>query len=125
MDFCRSHSDPRTVARHCQICQVQLHARWQSRFGIHADKYEHLVRYCGYYSNCSRGARKQANQTDEAAALPIIDELPVYARRKTNRARLIQQVYEIDPLECPNCSATMRIIALIDDPDSRGVFIIR
>ena len=44
-----------------------------------------------------------------------IDESPVDARHKANRARLIQQVYEIDPLECPNCGATMRIIALIDD----------
>ena len=37
------------------------------------------------------------------------------ARRKANWVRLIQKVYEVDPLECPNCGATMRIIALIDD----------
>jgi len=28
-----------------------------------------------------------------------------------------QQVYEVDPLECPNCGTTMRIIALIEDAD--------
>ena len=50
--------------------------------------------------------------------MPIsIDESPVDARRKANWDRLIQQVDEIDPLECPNCGATMRIIALIDDAD--------
>jgi hypothetical protein len=27
----------------------------------------------------------------------------------------MQKVYEVDPLECPNCGATMRIIALLDD----------
>ncbi len=54
-----------------------------------------------------------------------VDESPVDARRKANWARLIQQVYEIDPLECPNCGATMRIIALIDDPAFCGVFFIR
>ena len=59
------------------------------------DKYEHLVRYYGYYSNRSRGAR------------------------------LIQKVYEVDPLECPDCGATLRIIALIDDPGLCGVFFIR
>ena len=59
------------------------------------DKYEHLVRYYGYYSNRSRGAR------------------------------LIQKVYEVDRLECPDCRATLRIIALIDDPDLCGVFFIR
>ena len=46
-----------------------------------------------------------------------IDESPIDARCKANWARLIQQVDEIDPLECLNCRATMRIIALIDDAD--------
>jgi hypothetical protein len=30
---------------------------------------------------------------------------------------VIQKVYEVDPLECANCGATMRITALIDDGD--------
>ena len=54
-----------------------------------------------------------------------IDESPVDARRKANWARLIQKVYEIHPLECPDCGATLRIIALIDDPGLCGVFFIR
>ena len=81
------------------------------------DKYEHLVRYYGYYSNRSRGARKQAEQEKGAPLPTTIDETAVDARRKANWARLIQKVYEVDPLECPNCGATMRIIALIDDAD--------
>jgi len=36
---------------------------------------------------------------------------PVPHRRKANWTRLIQKVYEVDPLECLNCGATMRIIA--------------
>lgn len=47
----------------------------------------------------------------------VIDKSTVDARQKANWARLIQQVYEVDPLECPNCGATMRIIALIEDAD--------
>ena len=31
-------------------------------------------------------------------------------------ARLIQKVYEIDPLICPKCSLKMRIVAAINDP---------
>ena len=31
-------------------------------------------------------------------------------------ARLIQKVYEIDPLICPKCSLKMRIVAVITDP---------
>jgi hypothetical protein len=32
-------------------------------------------------------------------------------------ARLIAQVYEVDPLECPRCHAPMNVIAVITDPD--------
>ncbi len=79
------------------------------------DKYEHLVRYYGYYSNRSRGARKQVEQEQGATLLTSIDESRGDARRKSNSVRLIQQVYEVGPLECPDCGATMRIIALIDE----------
>ena len=46
-----------------------------------------------------------------AWAQPLTED----AMRKANWARLIQQVYEINPLECANCGTTMRNIALIDD----------
>ena len=81
------------------------------------DKYEHLGRYYGYYSNRSRGARKRADNGDDSPESTIIDQPPADAQRKTSWARLIQKVYEVDPLECANCGATMRIIALIDDGD--------
>ena len=31
-------------------------------------------------------------------------------------ARLIKQVYEVDPLVCPRCGSAMRIIAFIEQP---------
>jgi len=31
-------------------------------------------------------------------------------------ARLIQKVYEVDPLICPKCSHKMSIVAVITDP---------
>ena len=64
-------------------------------------------------------------QGDNIPSPIIIDEPAVDSRRKANWARLIQKVYTIDPLECPNCGATMRIIALIDDPGLCGVFFMR
>jgi len=79
------------------------------------DKYEHLVRYYGYYSNRSRGARRLVENGNDAAESIRIDEPPADNRRKANWARLIQKVYEVDPLKCTRCGATMRIIALIDD----------
>jgi hypothetical protein len=35
---------------------------------------------------------------------------------KRARARLIKQVYEVDPLVCLRCGGAMRIIALIEQP---------
>ena len=80
------------------------------------DKYEHLVRYYGHYSNRSRGARRQAEAQSDDHAQITLDDRPPDRRCEANWARLIQKVYEVDPLECPNCGAAMRIIALICVP---------
>ena len=79
------------------------------------DKYQHLVRYYDYYSNRSRGTRRLGENGNDVAESIRIDEPPADNRRKANWARLIQKVYEVDPLKCTHCGATMRIIALIDD----------
>jgi uncharacterized protein (UPF0212 family) len=78
------------------------------------DKYEHLVRYYGWYSNRARGVRNSDISSETASTLHI-DETPVDRKSKANWARLIQKVYEVDPLECPQCNHTMRIIAVIDE----------
>lgn len=36
---------------------------------------------------------------------------------RKNWARLIQKIYEVDPLVCPKCSGTMKVIAFIERPD--------
>ncbi len=59
------------------------------------DKFEHLVRYYGYYSNRSRGARRSAEQASDAVPGLVNDDAPVDTRRKANWARLIQKVYEV------------------------------
>jgi hypothetical protein len=37
--------------------------------------------------------------------------------RRKNRARLIQKIYEIDPLTCPKCSGKMKVISVIEDEE--------
>jgi hypothetical protein len=37
------------------------------------------------------------------------------AHCRANWARLIQKVYETDPLNCPNCKGVMRILVFIED----------
>jgi hypothetical protein len=76
---------------------------------------EQMVRYYGWYSNVTRGKRqKRAKDT----AVPYIiesDRSPAACRK--GWARLIQKIYEVDPLICPKCRGTMRIISFIEDPD--------
>ena len=36
---------------------------------------------------------------------------------KRNWARLIQKIYEVDPLTCTKCRGRMRIIAFIEEPE--------
>ncbi len=34
-----------------------------------------------------------------------------------NWAKLIQKIYEVDPLTCPKCQGQMRVISLIEDQE--------
>ena len=43
------------------------------------------------------------------------DRAPLEVRRSW--ARLIRQVYEVDPLHCPHCGGVMRVTAVIEQPD--------
>jgi len=75
------------------------------------DRGGQTVRYLGHYSNVTRGRLKKEKIEPE---LHIIeDESP----GKLNRswARLIQKIYEVDPLVCSRCGGQMKIIAFIED----------
>jgi hypothetical protein len=88
---------------------------WLAQLVTHIpNKGEQMVRYYGY-SNKSRGLRKKAGIDDEVPAL-IDSDISRQAFRK-NWARLIQKIYNVDPLLCPKCSGSMKIISLIDDSD--------
>ncbi len=88
---------------------------WLSQLVVHIpDKYELVVRYYGFYSNKSRGLRKKAEKDDEIPAI-MPGELSSNQFRR-NWARLIQKIYEIDPLCCPNCQNKKAIISFIEKP---------
>ena len=72
-----------------------------------------MVRYYGYYSNKSRGLRKKAGKDDEVPAL--IQSAVSSKEFRKNWARLIQKIYNVDPLLCPRCFGTMRIISFIEE----------
>ena len=83
---------------------------WLARLVTHVPgRYEHTVRYYGYYSNKSRGMRKKADADDQIAAIASNELSPEQFAQ--NWARLIQKIYEVDPLVCPQCQGDMSIIA--------------
>jgi len=87
---------------------------WMASMCSHIpNKAEQMVRYYGYYSNVSRGRRKEAGMDD---AVPcIIKSQGDEKMLRKNWARLIKKIYEVDPLVCPKCKGTMRIICFIED----------
>jgi len=73
---------------------------------------EQMVRYYGYYSNVCRGKRKKEDQ-DEAVP-HIIESGKLSPAQRKSWARLIQKIYEVDPLTCLKCAGSMKIIAFIE-----------
>ena len=72
------------------------------------------MRYAGWYSNRSRGKRRRT-EPKPAEIVSRDADIREAARVRSNWARLIHKVYEVDPLECPKCKGPMRVISLIDD----------
>jgi len=88
---------------------------WLAAMTSHVpNKGEQMVHYYGYYSNASRGWRKKSGMPEIIPCL-LQPELTDAQFRK-NWSRLIQKVYEVDPLTCPKCQGKMRVIAFIEDP---------
>jgi Putative transposase len=76
------------------------------------DKGHVTTRYYGWYANRPRGMRRQAEPVERA---PVIVPAPRIASTEAARrwAALLQQIFEVDPLACPTCHGTMRIVAFI------------
>jgi hypothetical protein len=73
-----------------------------------------MVRYYGWYSNVLRGKKQKKNTADIIPCIIDSDRTPAACRKSW--ARLIQKIYEVDPLVCPKCQGAMRIISFIEDP---------
>lgn len=76
------------------------------------NKNEQMVRYMGYYSNVCRGRRKKQGDAESDF---VIEDDNYNKGCSRSWARLIKKIYEVDPLICPKCGGSMRIIAFIED----------
>jgi hypothetical protein len=72
----------------------------------------------------ARGKRKKIDADDKIPCiLEPVESLKVERPELTgktfrkNWARLIQKIYEVDPLLCSRCQGSMRVIAFIEDED--------
>jgi len=74
------------------------------------DKGQVTVRYYGLYANAHRGKVKKASL--EAAPLRIVEE---ELRRIPSKgwAAMIRKVYEVDPMVCPRCGGSMKVVAFL------------
>ncbi len=78
----------------------------------------HLVRYHGFYSNAARGKRRRDQAADirHDTAQTQPDPPPATAAVRKRWADLLRRVYEVDPLVCPCCASTMRVVGFITEP---------
>jgi hypothetical protein len=58
----------------------------------------------------------QRKKADHDELIPSILEAEGSSKEyRKNLARLIQKIYEVDPLTCPKCSGAMKVISVIED----------
>ena len=78
---------------------------------------KHLVRYHGFYSNAARGKRRREKVViDKAGASQEAEAPPPVTAARRRWADLLRHVYEVDPLVCPRCAGTMRVVGFITQP---------
>ena len=70
----------------------------------------------GEYSNKTRGWKAKRGGDGKAGkgdgtAVPTVGQ----AKFRKSWAQLIQQVWEVDPLSCPKCGKTMKIMAIVQE----------
>ena len=78
------------------------------------NKGEQMVRYYGHYSNVSRGKRKKWGRDGLVPSILQSEESSEGYRK--NWARLIQKIYEVNPLTSRRCQGPMRVISFIENP---------
>jgi len=68
----------------------------------------------GRYANSTRGRLRKREHVDP---IPTVLEPPISSEAfRRNGARLIQKVFEVDPLVCSHCQGRLRVVSFIEDP---------
>jgi len=76
------------------------------------DKGQVMVRYYGLYANAYRGKVRKTVISPLTLRMNEEDRKPVPSK---GWAAMIRKVYEVDPMVCPQCGDTMKVVAFITD----------
>jgi hypothetical protein len=68
-------------------------------------------------SNKTRGMRQRGLPPEVIVRKPGISPPPPAKLPSKKWRDIIRKVWHTDPLRCPKCGETMRVIAIIDDPE--------
>jgi hypothetical protein len=85
------------------------------------DKGDHTINYFGWYSNKTRGMQRKKIPKAQQAAGTDEPDTPYRRKQKMTWAALIKAVYECDPLKCPKCGGTMRVVSFIEKATQASV----
>jgi transposase-like protein len=82
------------------------------------DKGQQLLRFYGRYSNVCQGRkRRAAGRAVQPVDKQAQGEDDLFRKQcRSNWARLIKKILEVDPLVCPKCHGRMTIISFLEDP---------
>jgi Zn ribbon nucleic-acid-binding protein len=90
---------------------VDFVAAVTSHIPNHRQKY---INAYGLYSNRTRGtAKKKGEDVRDIGETAVAS--PEQRNFKKTWAMLIKKVWEVDPMECPDCGHQMKVVAVIDD----------
>jgi len=115
------------IQDHFETLEQVYPQRFEKHFGFwpacacaHADRGTHVpqrrqqsVKYYGRYANSTRGRLRKRQHVDP---IPTVLEPPISSEAfRRNWARLIQKVFEVDPLVCSHCQGRLRPVSFIQD----------
>ena len=75
----------------------------------------HLTRAYGAYANKVRRHRLPPGTVVFPIQPDVDDDTNLVKARKASWARLIRRIYEADPMLCPRCGTTMKVLAVITE----------
>jgi hypothetical protein len=74
------------------------------------DKGQVMVRYYGLYANAHRGKERKAGLSPLALRKEDLKPAP-----SKGWAEMIRKVFEVDPMICPKCGGTMKVVAFLTE----------